>query len=542
MIGALQDIATVHSNLYCLKVAFDEDRDYRDMLTPSQHGGVLYVNGLFKICYNVYYLGWYGKEKKEAALQNVIQMTYQSLHHYLTADLSEWESIEYQNLLYDFVKKELHPNRERYLRLFQDVIGEDTTTFHDILTRNHLIKRQNTLAHFEHLTGQIVPREIFKAIYQQTKLSIRETAALKDWISHINRKSSGKPWFWDRWTGEGTQITCSDLHKVVKLLVEEFRNEEDYGDEVYLVWKLTKLGCQVFKKADPKFLKKRSKWVNRGTVAQSMVRLELGRCHSDQNLVYDLVSPERKFVVISDNTVRLRLNEIEYQLKWVKSRKDRYMGSPPVPLLPYDPILSGDGFQVFDQFDYRMTDPPWDDSSKKYVNTIVEFFYDMINKQYTPNNLSAVHLGWIEGKLYTSTLLTIDLLNIGKMVAYLRQWTKGADDVYRYVLEKTYLLEGPEQEFFLAILDDMMVDGGLTTDQIKEKKRIGGPMFLRSCHWIWSSVDRFQEEVLAMRNEIVEETGVRKRRIGRMIKKRYERTLSFGVVDPAWKEEIMADI
>lgn len=546
----IQSISTVYFNLHCLQAVEDQGKDLGAALTPCAFGGSLYRDGVIKGLYDFFYSRC-GEEKKRAAFQRVMEMTYRSLQHYLTAELTEWEQIEYQNFFYGFVKQELLPNRDRYIRIFQETLGKDgSLLFQNLYLRNRFIKQQNHLRRFEQISGCPIPRDIFHTIYQGWKMTIKEQAALRNWIKNINYKSTGSLWLWDRLIGDGTPVTCTDLLRVLKMVAEEFRQDTDMGDEHYLVLTLDRFGIDLFQEPDPQFLKKRKKWVERGVVSQKQldktIRLELGdrRCDLslEQNWVFDLIQPKGKFVVISDNPAGLQIDEFAYREKWVKSRRDRYLGQPPVALLSYDPVLSGDGFWVFDRFDYRMSDSPWK-VSKEYANSIVRFFLDMLKNHYTPGNLSSAHLGWIDQRLYTTQVLTIQCLDMGFMAKSLRDWTEGADDVYRYILEEAGLLEGSEQEFFLAILDDQVDETQLSTDAIREKHFIGGPLFLRSCHWIWPAVDQFQDDAMRLIDEIHQEhPEAERKKIACRVKDHYVKTWSFGAIDFTWKDEITAKL
>jgi len=410
----------------------------------------------------------------------------------MTKELSESELYDYATYLSPLIKKILRTKPKQF----------------DFLEEGHAnVKQRITLLRFEALSSRSISYKGLKALPEE-----RITTELKEWIDHLNYRAHGKPWFWQRWLGEGEQITVGDVYKVIKILA----NRWHYYPNL-MMHRLRTLGCTFFDQSDSKFLQKRTRWIYQKTITWKHIRLELGHCFSDAQEVKTLVYKLRnvaQFVILSDNPVRLCLNSIDHALTWDQ------VSDPPILFLP--PVLSGDGFQVFDRFDHRMSAPPW--SSEKYrdfyISTIVTFVGHMLWHHYTPRALPVNSLGWIEGKLYTAEYLSMDRMHVGRIVQWIRRVASGSESVYKEILVKTKLAYSPEYEFF----EQLLIHMNEKTVMEVTRKFATDSIFMRSLHWTFVAGRKFQREVKVLADEVGSEA----------LLEAYRSHMGFGFVDRSW--------
>ena len=488
------DIPTLYANIYNMHAADEEKKD----LVPSVDGKDLYIGGMVKwLWYDLYYAGLNGKQKKEAAREKAIALTRESFQQLMERELTPSEVYEYSTYLAPLVKKIMLPKLD-----------------HDdpIAMRHAQIKRRLTIMRFEDLSNRTIPYEGLESLPEY-----RKNRELEEWIAHINYRSLGKPWFWERWLGEGELITGGDVHKVIKILASRWSYDPDM-----MIYQLRELGCTFFSQPDSKFLQKRTRWIQSKTIRWKGRQFELGRNFSDVNqnetLIFN-IKKSHQFVILSDNTTRLQLNAIDHRLLWDQVSK--------APIHLMDPVVRGDGFQVFERFDFRMTTPPW--RSKKvrwiYANTIVTFVAHMIWYCYTPEKVSVGSLGWIEERLFTVESLTMETIHIGKIAHYIWEWTKGSPKIYKYVMKKTGIADSIECEFFQQILIDM---GRENKRSVWEMMRKGGffpnAAMERSIRWIPEAGQKFQKEAAELAAIVGPEA----------LLEAYKSHMAFGFVDCAW--------
>jgi len=501
--SAFLDPSTLAHNLYNLHVSAVHGHE----LIPSEDGRVLYVAGFVKLLYETYYCGLNGEEKKSRARSAAVELTHRSLHHHVTREWDDSELYEYSTYLSRLVKKVLL--REK------PVMGrkKETTPTGLIAGCHDRIKARLILRSFEAKVNDPIPFEALEKLPDMHMIY-----RLKPWIDRLNNRSRGEAWFWERWLGIGERITCRDVHRVIKIAAGRLSYDPDG-----LMYQLRDLGCTVFDEPDPGFLQKRACWTALKTIRSKGAEYPLGHkvtaVDEPKTLIYK-IRQKRQFVVMSDNTVRLKLNRIEHRLLWDQVRNP--------PLTYQEPVYCGDGFQIFSQFDHRLSAAPWKSKkySKCYEQTLIDFVWHMIRNHYTPRKLSAGSLGWIEGKLVTAELVAMDdPAHIPLLGRYIWEWTKGAPKVYRRIMRATRLDACIEQDFFEQILIDIKDSRERTLSEVvKEDSYMANPCFQRSLHWISTHGALFQKQA----KKLAAEAGAE------AVLKVYREKRALGFLDPAW--------
>jgi len=501
------DVPTLAHNLYNLYISAEQDLEP----TPSEDGRVLYVTGFIWNLYELYYCGRNGEVKKVRAKAAAIELTHRSLHYHVSREWGDAELFDYSTYLSRLVKMVLLLNKP--------VIGrnEEETPTGLIASCHKKIKSRIFLRRFEVKTNYSIPYEALKKLPEMHMIY-----RTQPWVEHLNSRSRGESWFWERWMGTHERISCRDVHRMIKIVADRL-----FFDPDGLMYQLRYLGCTVFDDPDSGFLQnKRARWIDLQTIRWKGNEIPLGHqikgWNQQQTLIYK-VRKKRQFVVLSDNTVRLKLNRIEHHLLWDQ------VSTPPITF--HEPTLCGDGFQVFAQFDHRMTSVPWTSKkySKVYAETLIDFVWHMIRNHYTPRKLSLGSLGWIDGQLMTAESVMMDEpAHIPLLGKYIWEWTKGAPKVYRRIMNATRLDTSVEQEFFEQILIDIKESNERTLwEMTREENYLGEAAFQRSLHWVSTHGASFQKQAKKLAADIGIETVINI----------YREKGALGFLDPEWFDD-----
>ena len=488
----LLDIPTLAANLQNMQ---------QNDLVPSEDGKVLYAGGVLRWYWYDFY---YTRVSKDDKLKDAVTRTFETLRYVMSNGPTKQEFSDYETYLSPVVKKIVLPHLEYYRDFFKAYKLCDDPFLNSLNEIYSDVKKQIVLYQFEELSNRPIPHEDLQT------LPLNEySSPLRNWIKHLNRRVGGRVWFWERWLGEGQVVTGGDLYKVIKVICT-------FTEPVFMAMNMKHLGCELFDRPDPKFLLKRRRWVFQQKIRQKGTVFDLGTSvfTSLQTLIFHHKT-ERRFVVISDNRTRLKMERITCA-RFMEAQSKKF------PIHFHRPEVSGEGFEVFRRFDFSLASPPWEENDwKSYADTLVHFFRYLMDNRFTPKKMSSALMGWIDGELYTAEALATEKSDLAPgsfhlwhMVCHLRKWTKGAEKVYLYIVENSGIDVCPENQFFEDVLKN------LDKTILETWKDELNPCLERSMLWLFEVAEVLRKEAIEIgRDDLLAA---------------YRRHKAFGIVDKNW--------